>query len=76
MPLLRSRAKKLRFIECIYLSFAKPSLQIIAHDAQGHDFALFTKLVRVCVGTDVSRPLGISTPERGRDTSVPTIDVS
>ncbi len=37
---------------------------------------LFNKIVRISVGTDLSRPFGISTPEQGRDKSVPTGDVS
>ena len=37
---------------------------------------LFNKIVRIPVGADVSRPSGLSTPEQGRDTSVPTFDVS
>ncbi len=37
---------------------------------------LFNKLVRIPVGTDLSRPCGISTPEQGCDKSVPTSDLS
>ena len=37
---------------------------------------LFNKLVRISVGTDVSRPSHFSIRQQGRDESVPTIDVS
>ena len=33
----------------------------------------FNKIVRIPVGTDSSRPLGLSIPKQGRDESVPTI---
>ena len=37
---------------------------------------LFNDGVRIYVGTDLSRPVGLSTPEQGRDKSVPTGAVS